>query len=69
MVYKQRPFLGCHIALYGFNDSEATHIKEIAELNGMLLHVHVHLYSPATIYWYIYIQYTVHDVHVVSNDP
>ena len=50
MVYKQRPFLGCHIALYGFNDSEATHIKEIAELNGMLLHVHVHLYSPATIY-------------------
>ena len=36
MVYKQRPFLGCHIALYGFNDSEATHIKEIAELNGMI---------------------------------
>ncbi len=34
MNYKQVPFLGCQLALYGFSSTEASHVKEIAETNG-----------------------------------
>ena len=36
MEYKQVPFIGCVIALQGFADEEADHVKETAALNGQL---------------------------------
>ena len=36
MIYKQLPFLGCHIALFGFSETESKHVREIAQNNGRL---------------------------------
>uniref|UniRef100_A0A1X7TIM8 BRCT domain-containing protein n=1 Tax=Amphimedon queenslandica TaxID=400682 RepID=A0A1X7TIM8_AMPQE len=34
MVFKQLPFLGCHLSLFGFTPTEAEHVSEIAQTNG-----------------------------------
>ena len=34
MLHKQLPFAGCHIALEGFSEEEAQHMRDIATDNG-----------------------------------
>ena len=34
MELKQLPFVGCYLALYGFSDEEAEHVRETAVQNG-----------------------------------
>ena len=37
MEHKQLPFLGCRVALCGFEEAEAEHVQEIAVQNGLFV--------------------------------
>ena len=66
MEHKQLPFLGCHVALCGFEEAEAVHVQEIAVQNGLFsgrtclvpslrvththIHTHTHTHTHLTLF-------------------